>query len=147
MPCRMTLHFDSALRLRSDSVKTPGLYGYAGFVVHRSTSLASMYSFFDAVMIIANQWVENQWPYPDLLVPTLRRFASDPNPAIRALILRRLPYLLSKQPELGWEVFDLTTLGEDQRLWEIAEPCRYYSYYNNFARVRPVLDHIEQSTT
>jgi len=44
-PCRMALHFDYALRLRSNSVKTPGLYGYAGVVVHRSASLASMYSF------------------------------------------------------------------------------------------------------
>ncbi|MBM4208788.1 MAG: hypothetical protein FJ190_12605 [Gammaproteobacteria bacterium] len=42
----MALHFDYALRLRSNSVKTPGLYGYAGVVVHRSASLASMYSFF-----------------------------------------------------------------------------------------------------
>jgi len=32
--------------LRSNSVKTPGLYGYAGVVVHRSASLASMYSFY-----------------------------------------------------------------------------------------------------
>jgi len=40
----MALHFDYALRLRSNSVKTPGLYGYAGVVVHRSASLASMYS-------------------------------------------------------------------------------------------------------
>gem|GEM_PF-2412163 len=44
-PCRMALHFDYALRLRSNSVKTPGLYSYAGVVVHRSASLASMYSF------------------------------------------------------------------------------------------------------
>ncbi|MBM4208112.1 MAG: hypothetical protein FJ190_08855 [Gammaproteobacteria bacterium] len=43
----MALHFDYALRLRSNSVKTPGLYGYAGVVVHRSASLASMYSFMD----------------------------------------------------------------------------------------------------
>ncbi|MBM4208821.1 MAG: hypothetical protein FJ190_12795 [Gammaproteobacteria bacterium] len=42
----MALHFDYALRLRSNSVKTPGLYGYAGVVVHRSASLASMYSFY-----------------------------------------------------------------------------------------------------
>ncbi|MBM4207649.1 MAG: hypothetical protein FJ190_06370 [Gammaproteobacteria bacterium] len=41
----MALHFGYALRLRSNSVKTPGLYGYAGVVVHRSASLASMYSF------------------------------------------------------------------------------------------------------
>ncbi|MBM4208124.1 MAG: IS1 family transposase, partial [Gammaproteobacteria bacterium] len=43
----MALHFDYALRLRSNSVKTPGLYGYAGVVVHRSASLASMYSFIE----------------------------------------------------------------------------------------------------
>ncbi|MBM4207444.1 MAG: hypothetical protein FJ190_05305 [Gammaproteobacteria bacterium] len=41
----MALHFDYALRLRSNSVKTPGLYSYAGGVVHRSASLASTYSF------------------------------------------------------------------------------------------------------
>jgi len=56
----MALHFDYALRLRSNSVKTPGLYGYAGVVVHRSASLASMYSFvarsetFD--LVIATWW-------------------------------------------------------------------------------------------
>ncbi|MBM4208475.1 MAG: hypothetical protein FJ190_10860 [Gammaproteobacteria bacterium] len=50
----MGLHFDYALRtthyalrLRSNSVKTPGLYGYAGVVVHRSASLASMSSFIE----------------------------------------------------------------------------------------------------
>ncbi|MBM4207097.1 MAG: hypothetical protein FJ190_03430 [Gammaproteobacteria bacterium] len=46
----MALHFDYALRLRSNSVKTPGLYGYAEVVVHRSASLASMYSFDDVVV-------------------------------------------------------------------------------------------------
>ncbi|MBM4207063.1 MAG: hypothetical protein FJ190_03240 [Gammaproteobacteria bacterium] len=48
----MALHFDYALRLRSNSVKTPGLYGYAGVVVHRSASLASMCSFDEAKKLI-----------------------------------------------------------------------------------------------
>ncbi|MBM4208462.1 MAG: hypothetical protein FJ190_10795 [Gammaproteobacteria bacterium] len=53
----MALHFDYALRLRSNSVKTPGLYGYAGVVVHRSASLASMYSF-PVEVLLADIWLE-----------------------------------------------------------------------------------------
>jgi|GEM_PF-3157045 len=52
----MALHFDYALRLRSNSVKTPGLYGYAGVVVHRSASLASMYSFADKTPGVDTGW-------------------------------------------------------------------------------------------
>lgn len=96
----------------------------------------------EAVVILATRWAEKRWPFPELLVPTIRRYAKDPHPAIRALILRRLPYLQSRDPDLGWALFDLATADNDPRLWTIAEPCLYYAYYQRFDKVAPVLQRI-----
>jgi hypothetical protein len=94
----------------------------------------------EAVMIIATQWAETHRPFPELLVPTLRRFARDPHSAVRALILRRLPYFQDHAPELGWEIFYLAMEDEDERLWQVAEPCLYYAYHNHFDIVSRVLE-------
>lgn len=93
----------------------------------------------EALMIVATHWAEKRLPLPELLIPTLRRFANDPHSAIRALILRRLPYL---HPELGWALFDLATADNDDRLWKIAEPYLYYAYHKHFDKVSPVLQRI-----
>jgi hypothetical protein len=92
----------------------------------------------EALMILANNLHERGNQLPELLVPTLRRFASDVHPAIRSLILRRLPYLQSKAFELGWDLFHLAMQDAD-RLWEIAEPCLYHAYHNHFEVVKPLL--------
>lgn len=92
----------------------------------------------EALMILAQNLREHGSEFPELLKPTLRRFASDEHPAIRALILRRLPYLQSKYLELGWDLFHLTMQDSDG-LWQIAEPCLYYAYHNHFEIVRPLL--------
>ena len=76
--------------------------------------------------------------FPELLTPTLRRFASDEHPAVRSLILHRLPYLQSKNFELGWDLFHLAMQDADG-LWQIAEPCLYYAYHNHFEVVSPLL--------
>lgn len=92
----------------------------------------------DALMIVANNFQEQGREFPKLLEPTLRRFASDPHPAIRALILQRLPYLQSKRFELGWELFHLA-MQEGAGLWHLAEKCLYYAYYSHFEITRPLL--------
>ncbi|MGN8275143.1 AAA family ATPase [Pseudomonas sp. SMN5] len=92
----------------------------------------------DALMILANNFLECERDLPDLLPAALQRFARDENPAIRAIILRRLPYLQSKRPELGWNLFHLT-MNNSCGLWRIAEPCLYYSYHNHFEIVKPLL--------
>lgn len=92
----------------------------------------------EALMILANKFLEKEETFPALLVPTLRRFSNDEHPAIRALILRRLPYLQSKNFDLGWEIFHLAMQNADD-LWEIAEPCLYYAYHNHFEVVEPLL--------
>lgn len=92
----------------------------------------------EALMILANNFQEQDSTFPELLAPTLRRFAGDEHPAVRSLILRRLPYLQSKQFELGWDLFHLAMQNADG-LWEIAEPCLYYAYHNHFEVVKPLL--------
>jgi hypothetical protein len=95
----------------------------------------------EALMIVANKLQELSVPFPELLSPTLRRFASNEHPAIRALILRRLPYLQSLSPELGWDLFHLAT-QDAAGLWESAEPCLYYAYHKYFEKVSPLLARI-----
>lgn len=92
----------------------------------------------EALMILVNNLQERRCEFPDLLAPTLRRFAADEHPAVRSLILRRLPYLQSKAFDLGWDLFHLA-MRDAERLWEIAEPCLYYAYHNHFEVVRPLL--------
>ncbi len=101
----------------------------------------------EALMILADQLQENGIPFPELLTPTLRRFASDEQPAIRALIIRRLPYLQSKNPALGWDLFDLALQGDATGLWEIAEPCLYYAYHDHIGKVTPVLTRMLNEST
>lgn len=92
----------------------------------------------EALIVLVTNLLENGSEFPELLVPTLRRFSGDDHSAIRALILRRLPYLQSKNFELGWDLFHLV-MHEADGLWEVAEPCLYYAYHNHFEVVRPLL--------
>lgn len=88
----------------------------------------------EALMILTNQLQEKNVQFPALLSPTLRRFARDEHAAIRALILLRLPYLQSHNPELGWDLFHLA-MQDSTGLWKNAEPCLYYAYHNHFEKV------------
>jgi len=93
----------------------------------------------EALMILASK---NTLDFPSLLSPTLRRFAGHNAPAIRALILRRLPFLQSQNSSLGWDLFE-RTMKNSTGLWKIAEPCLYYAYHNHFEKVAPLLDRIQ----
>jgi ATPase family associated with various cellular activities (AAA) len=97
----------------------------------------------EAMMIIVNNFQERGIPLPELLTPTLRRISSNEHPAIRALILRRLPYLQSRNPELGWELFYLA-MQDAVGLWQSAERCLYYAYNDYFEIVEPMLERIRR---
>lgn len=101
----------------------------------------------EAVMIIATRWAEKHRPFPDLLEPTLKRFARDPHPAVRALILQRLPIFNSLLPELGWKIFHLILENSNEHLWKFAEPCLYYAYHNRFNEVSRILERIVSTST
>lgn len=95
----------------------------------------------EALMILVNSFQERDITLPELLPPTLRRFASNEHPAIRALILRRLPYLQYRNPDLGWELFHLA-IQDAVGLWQSAEHCLYYAYHDHFEKVAPSLERI-----
>jgi len=97
----------------------------------------------EALMISANNLEQHGIALPELLPHTLRRFASNKHPAIRALILRRLPYLQSRNHELGWELFDLA-MQDAMGLWQSAERCLYYAYHGHFQKVAPLLERIRR---
>lgn len=92
----------------------------------------------ESLMIVADNLIEHEIELPQLLVPTLRRFASDEHLAVRATILRRLPYLQSKDFDLGWDLFHLA-MKDAYELWKIAERCLYYAYHRHFKIVKPLL--------
>jgi len=92
----------------------------------------------EALMILVANFRKLGGALPELLQPALLRFAGDKHPAIRAVILRRLPYLQSKNFEMGWNLFHLA-MHDMEGLWEIAEPCLYYAYHNHFEVVKPLL--------
>lgn len=97
----------------------------------------------EALMILANRFQKHSIPYPELLSPTLHRVTGNEHPAIHALILRRLPYLQSQNPELGWNLFHLA-IQNSTGLWQTAERCLYYAYHNHFEKVAPLLARIHR---
>ncbi len=97
----------------------------------------------EALMILANRFLEQSIPFPELLSPALLRFARSEYPAIRAVILQRLPYLQRQNPELGWDLFHLS-MQDATGLWQTAEPCLYYAYHNHFEKVAPLLERIHR---
>jgi hypothetical protein len=93
----------------------------------------------EALIIVANQLEKSGAPWPDSLPSALRIFAADAHPAIRALLLRRMAYLQSHHPKLGWELFSLAMQENTPGLWAIAEPCLYYAYHQKYEVVAPWL--------
>lgn len=93
----------------------------------------------DALVILVGKIKDCGGIFPELLIPTLRRFSRTEHPAIRALILRRLPYLQNKMFDLGWDLFHLVMQKNIEGIWKIAEPCLYYAYHEHFEVIRPLL--------
>jgi hypothetical protein len=123
------LRENRAIKGNSENFITTGLNMVVGHIV-------------EALMILANRLQELRIPFPELLSSTLRRFAGHDCPAIRALILRRLPYLQIQNPNLGWDLFE-RAMQDATGLWKTAERCLYYTFHNHFDRVAPLLDRIK----
>lgn len=95
----------------------------------------------EALVTLANKFLEKEQSLPELLGPALMRFSKHENPAVRALLLENLPFILSKNSKLGWKLFDELT-QESQGLWKHAERCLYHSYDKNFPKVESSLQRI-----
>jgi glycosyltransferase involved in cell wall biosynthesis len=95
----------------------------------------------DALITMAIQLHDVDAAFPELLEPALSRLAADGHPAIRALVLRRLPFLQKKLPSLSWKLFD-RAMSDPTGLWISAETCFYYGYQKNFKRIAALLSRL-----
>jgi hypothetical protein len=114
-----------------------GGMGLIGIAINSTRGITA-----DTAMILATRWVEAGRPLPELLPPLLLALASDRHPAVRAVLLRRLPLLQFHAPELGWRVFARAISEADKEIWGLAEPCLYHAYHANFDKVEPHLDDV-----
>lgn len=99
----------------------------------------------EALMILANRFIENGVPWPDSLAPALSLLALEKNPSIRALLLRRMPYLQSHNTDFGWRLFELVMHDFTEGLWSVAEQCLYYAYHQRYDIVGPWLSRLYQA--
>lgn len=124
------LREESTVRGGSDPLITAGINMMTGRVA-------------ETLMILVNNLQKHDSKLPELLPPTLYRFASNENLGVRALVLRRLPYLQNKNPELGWKIFSFA-MQDSTGLWKYAERCLYYAYRDHFDKVLPLLERIRR---
>lgn len=96
----------------------------------------------DSLMILANQLEENGRAWPESLPSALRLFSMDENPAVRAVLLRRMPYLQLHHTELGWSLFELAMQDASDGLWALAESCLYHAYHKRYDIVGPWLQRL-----
>lgn len=94
----------------------------------------------ECVVMLGNNLLEDGVEIPDELLQLIEVYATDPSMVVRATFLRRFPYFLSKQTELGWHLISLLSTNATSRLWKYFEQSFYYQYYENFERVNLYLD-------
>lgn len=93
----------------------------------------------DTLMVIATKRLEAGLTLPDGLRSALSRMVLDEHPAVRDMVLRRLPWFISKD-EQGWMLLEAGLAGGEMESWASAERCLYYLYFNHYSRVEPLLD-------
>jgi ATPase family associated with various cellular activities (AAA) len=86
-----------------------------------------------------NRLLENAQPIPELLLYLLEGFTRDPAIYARLPVLMQLPFLMYKQPDLGWRLLANIFQEPQPHLWKHAERCLYYQYRDHFDRVAPYL--------
>lgn len=121
---------DPALKDDEDDLETAGINSIRGNAA-------------EAVMILATRWGELGRPLPLGLDHCLLTFARDSHPAVRATVVKRLPWLMQYERTLGWTLFENATEKADEKVWELAERTLYYSYAKEFAKVRQYLQRLE----
>jgi len=88
-----------------------------------------------SAMRLASRLSDRGTLWPELLKPLLLRLASDPVASVRAAILRGLPYLHYRQPELGWALLDRCLVTPHPALWELAGETLLYQLHHRYDRV------------
>ncbi|GAB4536476.1 MAG: hypothetical protein Tsb0014_24280 [Pleurocapsa sp.] len=96
----------------------------------------------ESSMILYNRLLQQEKPLPELLPFLLRHFAKDSIIFVRVPILNRLPLLIYKFPELGWQLLADCLNELEPRLWKYIERSLYYQYKDNFNLVKPYLNRL-----
>jgi hypothetical protein len=95
-----------------------------------------------SAITLCNRLLEKEQPVPEMLFLLLRQAAHDTAIYVRIPVLERLPFLMYKNPDLGWQLLADVFKEPQPHLWEYAEQCLYYQYQNHFDRVSPYLNHL-----
>jgi ATPase family associated with various cellular activities (AAA) len=95
-----------------------------------------------SAITLCNRLLEKEQPVPELLLLLLRNVAGDTAIYVRIPVLQRLPFLMYKKPDLGWQLLVDVFKEPQSHLWEYTEMCLYYQYQNNFDRVAPYLNRL-----
>jgi hypothetical protein len=91
---------------------------------------------------LCNRLLEKEQHVPETLVLLLRHVARDAAIYVRLPILQHLPYLMYKNPDLGWQLLADVFKDPQPHLWKYAEQCLYYQYRHHFDRVAPYLNRV-----
>jgi len=98
----------------------------------------------DSIMSICNRNLENGSRITSELDLLLRRYSSDSSMAVRAMVLQHLPFLISKEPVIGWDLLECLSEGASPNLGKHFEQVIYYNYRSNYSKIEK---YIEQLST
>lgn len=98
----------------------------------------------EGIIRLINRQLENGQELSNNLVSALNNYIELNYPPADAVLLRYLPYTISKNPTLGWFVFEKIIEREDM-FWTHSGNCLYYNYIEDYTRVRGYLDKIKAS--
>ncbi len=96
----------------------------------------------ESAMTLTNKLLEKEQAVPEMLLLLLCQAAHDTEIYVRVSILRHLPFLMYKKPDLGWQLLADIFKEPQPHLWKYTERCFYYQYRNNFNQVAPYLNRL-----
>lgn len=96
----------------------------------------------ESAIKLCNRLLEKEQPVPDLLLLLLHHAARDAAIYVRIPILQHLPFLIHKNPDLGWQLLADVFKEPQPHLWKYTELCFYYQYHHNFDIVAPYLNRL-----
>ncbi|MGP1385590.1 MAG: NACHT domain-containing protein [Thainema sp.] len=91
---------------------------------------------------LCNNLLEKGQSLPELLPYLLHYFSRNTATHVRIPIVEHLPFLMYKQPALGWQLLADVFQKPQPLLWKHTEQCFYYQYRDNFHQVVPYLDRL-----
>ncbi len=98
----------------------------------------------EACMILATKKKEQAKSLDQELIALIKRYSRDPSMAVRAALIRYLPYLMSLEKQLGWDIMQELTHHIQPRLIKHLGDSLYYQYHHHFDLVKPYLDMLKQ---